>query len=206
MNRAEYVDYFLTNDEWRREQGDDLVSIEKDYAAPGKPGYVVREVDGRRRLDIMKWGFPTTKPRKRPAKEGELPFLFDWWTNARNLNSNMWKRWLADPAHRCLVPFTQFAEPKAAADRGGSGDVNWWFSVTDQDIPCFAGIWRPDEYHDRVYSFLTTEPNPLVAPKHPKAMPVILHAEDHDRWLHGTHEEALAMQAAYPSQLMALAQ
>lgn len=55
---------------------------------------------------------------------------------------------------------------------------------------------------DRVYAFCTTEPNPLVAPKHPKAMPVILLAEDHDRWLRGGVDDVLALQAAYPSQLM----
>ncbi len=43
--------------------------------------------------------------------------------------------------------------------------------------------WKVDQDHDRVYAFCTTEPNPLVAPKHPKAMPVILLAEDQERWL-----------------------
>lgn len=58
--------------------------------------------------------------------------------------------------------------------------------------------------HGPVYSFLTTEPNPLVAPKHPKAMPVVLLREDHERWLHGTFEDVLELQAGYPSQLMAV--
>lgn len=44
----------------------------------------------------------------------------------------------------------------------------------------FAGIWRPSEVGD-VYACPTCEPNPLVAPLHPKAMPVILHREDYDR-------------------------
>ncbi len=50
------------------------LEVEKDYAAPGKPGYVVRVEEGRRVLSTMRWGFPTRKPRKRPAREGELPF------------------------------------------------------------------------------------------------------------------------------------
>ena len=32
-------------------------------------------------------------------------------------------------------------------------------------------------------AFLTCEPNPLVAPFHEKAMPVIVHPEDDERWL-----------------------
>ncbi len=68
-------------------------------------------------------------------------------------------------------------------DRQAPGDTNWWFTVEDQALPCFAGLWKVDQDHDRVYAFCTTEPNPLVAPKHPKAMPVILLAEDQERWL-----------------------
>lgn len=183
----------------------DQFPIEKDYAAPGKPGYVVREQGGQRILSTKKWGFPTRKPRKRPAKEGELPFLYDWWTNARNLGNNMWKPWLLKQEHRCLVPFTEFSEPKASADRSGPGDTAWWFGVEDQDIPAFAGVWKIDQDHNRVYAFCTTEPNPLVAPKHPKAMPVILLAEDHERWLRGSIDDALALQAGYPSQMMSVA-
>lgn len=178
------------------------LAVEKDYAAPGKPGFVVRQEGGQRVLSTMRWGFPTRKPRKRPAREGELPFLYDWWTNARNMQSNMWKPWLLKVEHRCLVPFTRFAEPKAVADRQGPGDTNWWFTVADQETPCFAGLWKFDQDHDRVYAFCTTEPNPLVAPKHPKAMPVILLAEDQDRWLTAPVEEAVGLLTAYPSQLM----
>jgi putative SOS response-associated peptidase YedK len=46
-----------------------------------------------------------------------------------------------------------------------------------------ADLWKVDQDHDRVYAFCTTEPNPLVAPKHPKSMPVILLAEDQERRL-----------------------
>jgi len=200
VSRAEYLDYFKATDDFRNE-----LTVEKDYAAPGKPGYVIREQDGARVLSTMKWGFPTRKERKRPAREGEMPYLYDWWTNCRNLGNNMWKPWLLKPEHRCLVPFSRFAEPKAAADRSGPGDLNWWFTVGDQPEPCFAGVWKVDQDHDRVYAFCTTEPNPLVAPKHPKAMPVILLREDHDRWLHGSMADVLELQAGYPSQLMTVA-
>lgn len=179
-----------------------VLKVEKDYAAPGKPGYVVRVEDGRRVLSTMRWGFPTRKLRKRPAREGELPFLYDWWTNARNMQSGMWKPWLMRTEHRCLVPFTRFSEPKAVADRQGPGDTAWWFTVEDQPVPCFAGLWKVDQDHDRVYAFCTTAPNSLVEPKHPKAMPVILMPEDQERWLTAPIDEAVKMLNAYPSQLM----
>lgn len=197
--REEYTGYFKATEDWRNE-----LAVEKDYAAPGKPGYVIREQDGERVLSTMKWGFPTRKERKRPAKEGEMPFLYDWWTNARNLGNNMWKPWLIKAEHRCLVPFSRFSEPKAFGERAHPGDLNWWFTVEDQEMPCFAGVWKVDQDHDRVYAFCTTEPNPIVAPKHPKAMPVILLPEDHDRWLHGSIDDVLALQAGYPSQLMSV--
>ena len=203
VNRAEYVDYFSAQDDWRREQEDEQGEIDKIY--PGYEAPIVRNHDGARQIIGGTWGFPTREPRKRPPKEGQSPFVIRRWTNARNLKSNMWRPWLAEPVHRCLVPFATFAEPKSAADKAAGGDPNWWFSVADQSIPCFAGLWKMDAELGLVFSFLTTDPNPLVAPKHPKAMPVILQREDHDRWLTGTIDEALALQAPYPSQLMALA-
>lgn len=70
VSRWEYLAYFQAREDERNE-----LDVEKDYAAPGKPGYVVRLQDGERVLSTMRWGFPTRKPRKRPAREGELPFL-----------------------------------------------------------------------------------------------------------------------------------
>lgn len=72
-------------------------------------------------------------------------------------------------------------------------------------MPCFAGIWKVDQDHNRVYAFCTTEPNALIAPKHPKAMPVILMAGDQERWLKAPADEATELLNAYPSQLMRVA-
>ena len=110
------------------------------------------------------------------------------------------------PGDACAPPATAAVAPgKAVADRQEPGDTNWWFTVEDQVVPCFAGLWKVDQDHDRVYAFCTTEPNPLVTPKHPKAMPVILLAEDQERWLTAPVEEALSLLTAYPSQLMSIA-
>ena len=51
-------------------------------------------------------------------------------------------------------------------------------------------------------AFLACELNPLAVPIHPKAMPVILHPDDYDRWLAGDDADKLAV--PFPSQLMSL--
>jgi len=65
----------------------------------------------------------------------------------------------------------------------------------------FAGLWRPTE-QGHCFAFLTCEPNPLVAPLHPKAMPVILQPEDYDHWLSCGYEHACSLAQPHPSQLM----
>jgi putative SOS response-associated peptidase YedK len=45
----------------------------------------------------------------------------------------------------------------------------------------------------------------LVQPIHEKAMPVILHPEDYERWLDGEVGDARSLAAPFPSQLMKVA-
>ena len=164
---------------------------------PKYASVVVRKDEaGERVLDAMSWGIITTirgksgKPIKKPV------------TNVRNLASPFWRSTIANLAQRCLVPFTEFAEPRPGKDESGR-PAQWWFTIPDCDVSCFAGIWRFSEGEKR-FAFLTCEPNPLVAPLHEKAMPVILQPEDYDRWLNGEAEDACALAQPFPSQLMAV--
>ena len=96
------------------------------------------------------------------------------------------------------MPVTDFCEWEG--EKGSK--IARWFSVPSRPIFAFAGVWRPTD-DGAAFAFLTCEPNPLVAPIHPKAMPVVLHEDDEARWLAGNDATELAQ--PYPSQLMAVA-
>lgn len=155
---------------------------------PDRPGYVVRQQGSTRVLDVMTWGFPPPTTSRAPV------------TNVRNLSSPFWRSALSRPDRRCLVPVTSFCEWEG--EKGAK--VARWFSVTSAPVFAFAGVWRPTE-EGGAYALLTCEPNPLVASIHPKAMPVVLHPEDYDRWLSAETASACELAAPFPSQLMAMA-
>lgn len=154
---------------------------------PKRMAWTVRQDDGRRVLDAMSWGVPL-KIGGGPPKPV---------TNVRNLTSSFWRSMLVKPERRCLVPFTEFCEWEGEKGK----KVERWFNVPSQPVTSFAGIWRPSE-DGSVMAFLTTDPNPLVAPIHPKAMPVLLAQEDEARWLEASWDEAQELVQPFPSQLM----
>ena len=172
---------------------------ERPEIYPKYQAAVVRKQGGERLLEAMSWGIIRTLPGKsgKPVKKAV--------TNVRNLESPFWRSTVASAAQRCLVPFTAFAEPRAGKDPQTGRPANWWFTCAGEECCAFAGIWRLSEGARR-FAFLTCEPNPLVAPLHPKAMPVILHREDYDSWLDGEAADACSLALPFPSQLMRVAE
>jgi putative SOS response-associated peptidase YedK len=191
-----------------------LFAIRKDSAGnmPSLPGIfpdgiapVIRNQAGERELLTMRWGFP-------PPPAGYLPV-----TNIRNVSSPYWCAWMA-PEYRCLVPATSFSEyapkPDPVTNRK---DIVWFALSEDRPLFAFAGLWRPwsgrrgtkanpVEGEHLLYSFLTCEPNAVVRPIHPKAMPVILREDEWETWLTAPVQHALRLQTPLPDdQLMVVA-
>jgi putative SOS response-associated peptidase YedK len=78
---------------------------------PKYEAIVVRKEARERLLECMSWGIIRTMPGKsgKPIKKAI--------TNVRNLHSPFWRATTANPAQRCLVPFSSFAEPGPARIR-----------------------------------------------------------------------------------------
>ena len=106
----------------------------------------------------------------------------------------MWRFVAPRPEHRCIIPLTGFCE--AEGEKGSK--TRTWFSVKDQPIFAWAGMWKDSAEWGAVYSGLMTDCNEAVRPVHDR-MPVLLHVEDYDRWLRGPLEDVIAFQdRCYP--------
>lgn len=177
-------------------------NIEPGDIYPDRLAPIVRAEGDGLALQKARWGLPS--PPQFHSKSG----IDRGVTNVRNATSPHWRRWLR-PANRCLVPVTQFAEPT-----GGKGMGNVWFEPTAPAF--FAGIWVPQwtsmrklkdgQTTDDLFAFLTTEPNAVVAPIHPKAMPVILtEREEWEVWLRTPWAEAAGLQRPLAGDRLSLA-
>jgi putative SOS response-associated peptidase YedK len=181
---------------------------------------VVRNApDGVRELAKPRWGMPSSQialmeaTKKRAAKLEAKGQAVDFkqllrmepdsgTTNIRNTSSKHWQRWLG-VEHRCVVPFTSFSE----FNKAEGGDM--WFAFDERrPLACFAGIWthwtsvrkvKEGETTNDLFAFLTTEPNDVVAPIHPKAMPVIpTKPEEIENWLTAPQAAELELQRPSP--------
>ncbi|HME84465.1 MAG TPA: SOS response-associated peptidase family protein [Roseiarcus sp.] len=105
------------------------------------------------------------------------------------------------------MPATSFCE---YADTKPRKTPTWFALFEDRPLNGFAGIWTswhgvrgpksaPIEGVHQLFGFLTTDANAIVAPMHPKAMPVILTTPaEVDVWLEADTPAALALQKPLP--------
>jgi putative SOS response-associated peptidase YedK len=105
------------------------------------------------------------------------------------------------------VPVTSFCE---YADTKPRKTPKWFALSEDRPLFAFADLWTPwravrgpksasvDGQHV-LFDFITTEPNAVVAPIHPKAVPVILTTPGAvDLWLLADAPKALELQRPLP--------
>ncbi|MEL6515899.1 MAG: SOS response-associated peptidase family protein [Pseudomonadota bacterium] len=167
-----------------------MPEVYPDFHAP-----VVANMDGERVLTMMRWGMPSPAFALTGKKTDRGV------TNIRNTKSPHWRRWLG-LAHRCVVPFDAFSEPKNIP---GKPSESVWFALDEsKPLAFFAGLWTPwtsvrklkdGETTDNLFGFLTTDANSVVAEVHPKAMPVVLTSiAEVERWLTAPVGEALSLQ------------
>lgn len=197
---------------------------------PDRHAPIVRNVDGKRELARVRWGLPSStqalfkataaRADKLRAKGKDVDFNEllavgpdRGVTNVRNTSSKHWIRWLG-VENRCVVPFTSFAEPNP--NRAVDGEPNKWFA-RDETCPLmfFAGIWVPQWKSVRkirdgmevidLFAFLTTDPNGIVEPIHPKAMPAILSTSDEvETWMTAPWDQARTLQRPLPDDMLTI--
>lgn len=157
---------------------------------PGGQGFVVRSDAGERLVQAMTWGFPVRLKGMKPTSKPKPV------NNARDdkLLTPFWRHWFATPAHRCLIPFTAFAEAE-----GPKGKMTrTWISVEDQPLAAWAGLWRPTDEWGDCFTGVMVDATEELFDIHDR-MPVILHPDEHEAWLRAPAEDAMALVRKYPA-------
>jgi putative SOS response-associated peptidase YedK len=158
---------------------------------PGRPGLVVHNLDHRRTLRSMAWGFPLRlkgmKPESKPKAVNNV--------RADKLDSFMWRYSFAE--RRCLIPVTEFAE--AEGEKGSK--TRTWFSLPNEELFAVAGIWRDTAEWGPAYSMVMTEACAHVQGVHDR-MPVILARDTWFDWLDGAPDDARLLCQPYPAEMV----
>lgn len=154
----------------------------------GREGVVMFETGGRRRLRLMRWGFPRRiRDERLRDKEPDIIGL------VADLTNTMWEQTVVDPRYRCIIPITHFGNP----DGDVGAKTRTWFSIRDQPIMAWAGFCRNIPDVGPCYAGMTMEANAAIPPANDR-MPVLLEPHEHDRWLHGSIQDVIGFQFRPP--------
>lgn len=163
-------------------------AVEARYnVAPGQLAPVVVMREGRRRLELFRWGLV---PSWAADDRGGARMI-----NARSETAHQSRAFAAAFARRrCLVPASGFFEWRPAP---GGRKTPFHFFLKNFQPFAFAGLcesWRPHVSDPPLHTFaiLTTDANELVRSVHAR-MPVILDREHEAAWLDAAQDSPAAL-------------
>jgi|SRR5579863_3604435 len=146
---------------------------------PGYPGLVVAKDHVR----MMTWGFPLVLTGKQGQKLKPKAV-----TNARDdkLATGFWRA--SFEQRRCLIPVSAWAEPEGEV----GGMTRTWHSLPGGEPIAIGGLWRPTAEWGAAYAMVMVDSSPQMGEVHDR-MPVILHADDWERWTTAGPAEAFSL-------------
>jgi putative SOS response-associated peptidase YedK len=145
------------------------------------PTAVIGNAEAGPEMTLMGWGMSPPEIAAAAGHKHPIP------------NRHIGRGWLK-PEDRCLAPTNSFAEcvPSPNPERRNRTPCGSRSTMTDRCLPSRASgrhstvivASKPVPQPHLVYGFLTTSPNAVVEPNHPKAMPVILTSDgERDVWM-----------------------
>ena len=173
--------------------------FESYNVAPTQNVPVVRQRDGLRLCELLRWGLVPYRAMGIPPKFSTINARVETIATVPTYRGP-WQR-----GQRCVLPALGFYEWQLVGGR----KQPWYIHLTDQQVFGFAGLWdaSPTASGEKLESvtMITVPANPFMAEIHnTKArMPAILRREDLDTWLSGDPGAAYACLAPYPEALMA---
>jgi putative SOS response-associated peptidase YedK len=154
-----------------------LDSTETDWTpkfniAPTTQIPVLRNMDGNRRIDLMRWGLV-------PSWSKEIGKFSTFNARSDGVASKPTYRGAWKAGRRCVIPASSFFEWKKL-------DANtkqpFAIGMGNRGPMSFAGLWEESQVAGLSVTMITCEPNNLMAQIHDR-MPVIIGDEDLPAWL-----------------------
>ena len=170
--------------------------------APTQQVPIVRMRNGEREAAVVRWGLVPLFARGEPPKYSTINARIETLAVAPCYRGP-WRH-----GRRCIQLASGFYEWHL--DNLGR-KTPYLITLADQELLGFAGLWERSVRDDGTVvescAHITMPANALMTDIHntgsnPYRMPAILRPEDREAWLCGTLEEARAVLAPYPSDLM----
>ncbi len=166
--------------------------------APSQNVPVVRDQHGQRSCELIRWGLVPRWAKGIPPKLSTINARIETIATAASYRGP-WKQ-----GQRCILPALGLYEWQVR----DTGKQPFYIWLADQALFGLAGLWERSPADDgsaiESVTIITMPANPMMAEIHnAKArMPAILRREDHDAWLSGRQDEALACLKPYPEERM----